>query len=175
MTWLSGLVVQNQSTLHSAKLPASLLDGGELPTPWDQSDTDCIPHLLAPPTRRPSRPKYGCWLLLAAARQCSQCPQCRPSAAVNLSRVWGVCRPGRWWSPRGCQEPANIGDGRVAFDETGERRAPASESIRWESPPVQFSHQAVSRLHRLNPSWHPAQVRHAGLERRGAAISACAS
>lgn len=188
MTWLSGLVVEIQSTLHSAKLPAPLLDGRELPTPWDHPVTDSSPS-LGPRQREPRAVRgagplrclvaRGLWLLSPGLLAPGSQYRPRPHS-IYLSGL--VCLPFQGLAFKGVSGARQTSKVEIAavrrkldsLPGRGRRKYDAKKH-RAENSTTRVHSARLSRLHRLNPSRHHAPSAPAGRENRGAAISVCAS
>ncbi|KAK4127380.1 hypothetical protein N657DRAFT_208412 [Parathielavia appendiculata] len=168
MTWLSGLAVQiHQSTLHSAKLPASFcLNRGELAILWDTRSADSS-ALLGRPTRKAELSEF----LLVSAGLCPPVP----SPAFHLHPLGSVVSaiPGAALQSRIRQMSRsrlirrNLGglhrSGGEIERSTANAKSPGREKSVNESCP-----------HRHNISRRYAQSAPAAMK-EGAAISACAS
>jgi hypothetical protein len=147
MTWLSGMVVQIQSTLPSAKLPAPLLDGGEQPTPWDQPSVTAS-HLLV----RRQEPRV---VRRAAVVRCLVRANAalRPPSIYLPSLVCVVSQglASQSWGPADLK--LKIGAGRRKPGQPSRRREKSSQVQKHQAAkstsPVR--HDKASRLHRLNP------------------------
>lgn len=154
--------------------------------PHGTTPTLTAPHLLAPANENPELSEVldlsvASWLVDRGSLLLGSWQPVLPSAALNLSLGSGVSAVPGAGVQGGVGSPANVkveiaavrrkldslpGDGRRKYD---------AKRHRAENSTTRVHSARLSRLHRLNPSRHHAPIAPAGRERRGAAISVCAS